>query len=127
MGQQASLTLNTVVYDPDGAPNGQVTWTNRSGGILNSFSNVTQMFNTSVGGAKLTKMSYRISVPVVASTDTTCSCTGTLLRTSTAAISFSLAPDASLAERTDLYLRLKDLLASTLVSDAVESLKPAYP
>lgn len=126
MSQQASVTLNTVVYGPDGAPDQVPTWTNRDGGILNSFSKLIQRFATGSGGLKLTKINYQIEVPVVATSDSTCSCTGTVLRTSKASISFSLAPDATLAERTDLYLRLKDLIATDLVKNGVEQLNPAY-
>lgn len=126
MSQQAAVTLNTVVYSPDGAPSGVPLWTNRAGGVLNSFSRLIQRFVTGSGGLKLTKINYKVEVPIVATTDTTCACTGTLLRTSMATIEFSLSPDATLAERTDLYLRMKDLMATDLVKNAVENLDPAY-
>lgn len=126
MSQQASVTLNTVVYDPDGAKDGRVIWTNRTGGILNSFSMLYQRFLTAVGGLKLTKVNFKLEVPVVATADTTCSCAGTVLRTGMGTIEVSFAPDSTLAERTDFYLRLKDLIASDLVKHAIEDLNPAY-
>ena len=126
MAQQAAVTLNTVVYSPSGSENGIVKWFNRVGGVLNSFSALTQRFVTGAGGQKLTKVTYRLEVPVVATTDTDCSCAGTLLRTSSCQVDFWLAADSTVAERTDLYLRIKDLIATSTVSNAVENLDPAY-
>lgn len=126
MSQQADVTLNTVVYSSSGQQNGVVLWFSRAGGVLNSFSKLAQRYAQAVGGLKLTKISYKVEVPVVATADTTCSCTGAVLRTSMATIEFSLAPDATLAERTDLYLRVKDLVASTVLQGAVKDLNPAY-
>lgn len=126
MSQQAAVTLNTVVYDPAGANNGILTWVNRVGGVLNSFSKLTQGFITNSGARKLTKASFRVEVPVVATADSTCSCAGAVLRTSSAQIDFWIDPNATLVERTDLFNRVKDLAASTLVGDTVKDLNPAY-
>lgn len=126
MSQQAAVTLNTVVYDPAGANNGILTWVNRVGGVLNSFSKLTQGFVTNSGARKLTKASFRVEVPVVATADSTCSCAGAVLRTSSAQIDFWVDPNATLTERTDLFNRVKDLAASTLVGDTVKDLNPAY-
>ena len=126
MSQQAAVTLNTVVYDPAGSDNGIVLWFNRAGGLLNSFSRLTQRFLSGVGGLKLTKVSYKVEVPIVATADGTCSCSGEQLRMSMAEITFSLSPTSTLAERTDLYLRVKDLIATDLVKNGVENLDPAY-
>lgn len=126
MSQQASITLNAVVYDPAGAPKGKPVWVNRTGGVLNSFSDVTQTFVSNVGGKKLTKASFVLEVPIVATTDSTCSCSGTLLRMSRVYIEFSMDPGATAAERTDLYLRAKDLISTSLVQGTIEDLDPAY-
>lgn len=126
MSQQASVTLNSIVYDPAGADKGILKWVNRVGGILNSFSNLTQGFITNSGVRKMTKVTYRVEVPIVAATDTTCGCAGSLLRTSSAQIDFWVDPNATAAERADLVARVKDLAASALVSSGVGSLDPAY-
>lgn len=126
MGQQAALTLNTVSYSPAGTSNGISSWVSRVGGVLNSFSNVTQRFITGSGARKMTKVTHRIEVPVVATADSTCSCAGALLRTSSCQIEFWLDPESTLAERTDLYLRVKDLVAATMFVASVENLDPAY-
>lgn len=126
MSQQAAVTLNTIVYDPAGANKGILLWVNRTGGILNSFSSLTQGFITNSGARKLTKASYRVEIPVVATADSSCSCTGAVLRTSSAQIDFWIDPNATLTERTDLYNRVKDLAASALVGSTVKDLNPAY-
>lgn len=126
MSQQAAVTLNTVVYSPDGSKNGLVVWTDRSGGVANSFSLLTQSFETGVGGLKLTQASYKLRVPIVATASDACSCAGSVLRESSAQLTFKLDPASTLAERTDLFLRIKDLAASTLLSGTVNNLNPAY-
>lgn len=126
MSQQASVTLNTIVYDPAGSDKGIVKWVNRAGGLLNSFSTLSQRFLTGVGGLKLNKLSFKVEVPIVATSDTTCSCSGSLLRMNQASIEFSISPSATLAERTDIYLRVVSLIQSDLVKLGVENLDPAY-
>lgn len=126
MGQQAVVTLNTVAYSPAGSNGGIVTWVNRSGGVSASFSKLTQGYATQSGARQVTKATYRLAIPVVATADSTCSCAGSLLRTSSAQIDFWIDPNSTLAERTDLFLRIKDLAASTLLSDGVENLDPAF-
>lgn len=126
MSQQAAITLNTVVYNPAGSNKGIVRWADRSGGVLNSFSYLTQGFVVNSGARKLTKATFRLEVPVVATASSTCSCEGELLRSSSAQIDFWIAPDASAAERADLLARVTDLISSTAVSDAVSDLNPVY-
>lgn len=126
MGQQASITLNAVVYDPAGSSNGIVKWVNRTGGILNSFSNLTQGFVVNSGARKLTKISYRLEIPVVATEDSTYFQVGAVMRTSSVQIDFWVDPDATAAERADLLARAVGLVGSTPVSDAVSNLDPAY-
>lgn len=128
MSQQAAVTLNTVVYDPAGQDSTSklVLWFNRAGGVLNSFSRLTQRFRQGVGVAKASEISFRIEVPVVATSDTTCSCAGSLLRTNSCTVTFTCGDGSTTAERTDLYLRVKDLIATSLVSNGVENLDPAY-
>lgn len=124
MGQQASVTLNTVVYSPAGLLQGVAKWINRTGGVLAGFSVLTQRYKDPTTGVQ-TKIDFNLSVPVLATADSTCGCEGDLIRTNSGQISFWVASTSTLAERTDLYLRMKDLLATALVSNAVENLDPA--
>lgn len=126
MSQQAEVTLNTVVYSPAGSDKGILYWWNRSGGVAGSFSSLTQGFVSNSGARKLTKATFRLSIPVVADENSSCACAGEVVRTSSAQMDFWIDPNATAAERLDLYNRVKDLAASTLVSDAVSDLNPAY-
>lgn len=124
MSLQADVTLNSVVYSSSGTSNGITKWVNRAGGILNSFKKLTQAFVTGSGARKLTKVTFRLELPVVATADSACSCIGALLRTSSAQIDFWVDPNASAAERADLVAQVKDLAASAAVSNAVSDLNP---
>lgn len=132
MGQQASVTLNSVVYAPGGSDKGTVTWVNRDGGVLNSFSTLRQNYQdgngaaTSGSASAATKVVFRLAVPVVATQDSTCACTGKLLKSSTVQISVWMDPALTAAERADIAARAKDLAASAVFTAAVASLDPAY-
>lgn len=128
MGQQAAVTLNSVVYTPAGTNNGISTWADRSGGVSASFSFLTQSLKTttSTAGTSRTKVEYRLAVPIVAASDSECACAGSLQKTSSIDFLFLLDGNSTLAERTDLYLRAKDLIATALMVSSVEDLDPAY-
>lgn len=125
MAQQANITLNTVVYAPAGTNNGISSWANRSGGTGNSFSYVTEKFVTPTDGT-VNRITFTLNVPVVQAVDSDCACAGTLLRTSTVQVSVWVPSTSTSAERTDLYLRIKDLIASAPFLGAVENLDPSY-
>lgn len=124
MSQQAAVTLNTVVYSPAGLKNGVASWISRVGGILAGFSKLTQTYRDPTTGTQ-TKIDFQIDIPVLATADSAYAYVGELLRTNSAHISFWVAGTSTLAERTDLYVRVKELLENALVSDAVENLDPA--
>lgn len=126
MSQQAAITLNTVVYSPAGAPKGVPLWQYRGGGVLDSFSNLTINFLTAQGKKLLTMVTSRVTVPVVATADSTCACTGSLQRVSSGQVSYWLDPGATAAERLDLFNRVKDLAASAVMQAAVSDLDPPY-
>lgn len=126
MGQQASITLNSVVYSPAGVNKGIATWMNRSAGVQGGFSPLTQKFSSATSATTQTKVEFRLVVPVVATTDDQCSCAGDVLRSNSAALSFWLSPKDTLAERTDLLNRIKALILDPVVSDAILNLDPAY-
>jgi len=124
MSQQAAVTLNTVVYSPAGLRNGVATWISRAAGIVAGFSKLTQQYRDPTTGTQ-TKIDFNLSIPVLATADSTCACEGELVRTNSATVSVWVAGTSTLAERTDLYLRLKDLVGSSMFISAVEDLDPA--
>lgn len=126
MSQQASITLNSVVYVPAGVNNGIATWMNRTAGVIGGFSPLTEKFSTPTAASTQTKVEFRLSIPVVATADDSCACIGDVLRTSSASISFWLNQNSTLAERTDLYNRMVALMADAVVSNGVKNLDPAY-
>jgi hypothetical protein len=122
MAAQASITLNTVVYVPTGVLNQDAGWINRAGGVPNSFSDADIKVQSPSPGGSVYRVTARLSLPVVAATDTSCVCAGDVLRDGNVTVQFLLPITGTTAERTDLYLRLKDLIASAPFIDAVENL-----
>lgn len=125
MGQQAAVTLNTVVYSPAGSSNGTARWVNRSAGVSSGFSVLTENVKDPVTGSQV-KISFGLDVPVVATTDDACACTGQQLRSATVNISVWEATTSTATERADIWQRIVDLVNSTPFSDAVKNLDPAF-
>jgi len=125
VGQQANVTLNSVVYAPAGTNDGTSLWVNRSGGFGNSFSNLTEKFTQPTTG-KVVKAIFSLAIPVVQAADSAFAAAGTLLRTSTVQVSVWVPADSTAAERADLLARIQGLVAATPFTDAVNSLTPAY-
>jgi hypothetical protein len=124
MAAQANLTLNTVVYVPGGILNALATWINRASGLAGSFSRVTQKVVAPAGNSKVYNVVHTLEIPIVQATDSACACAGTVLRTEKVSISYLTALTSTTADRTDTYLRLKDLVASAPFLDAMENLNP---
>lgn len=125
MGQQANVTLNSVVYAPAGTNNGVSTWMDRSAGFGVGFSSLTEKFNQS-GTGEVARMVFSLNLPVVQAADSGFAAAGTLLRTSTVQISVWVPLDSTTDERADLLARIQDLVAATPFTDAVGDLNPAY-
>lgn len=125
MTQQANVTLNTVVYAPNGTSNGIATWANRSGGYGSSFTFLTEkMTQNNTSGVVRTE--FKLTLPIVETVGTAHDPVGSLLRTSTCFITVLQPVDGTAAERTDFKLRIQNLTASTPFTDAVGNLDPAY-
>jgi len=126
MAAQANITLNTKVYASGGSNDGTATWVDRSAGVGGGFSIVTEKFDPTAKGGLVQRMLFTLNLPVVSATDTACACAGDVLRTSSAQLSIWVPQNSTLAERTDFYLRIKDLVASTPFLNGVENLDPTY-
>lgn len=125
MSQQANVTLNTVVYAPNGVNNGVAVWANRSSGYGTGFSFLTEKLSQN-GKSGVVRMEFKLTVPIVETVGTAHDAVGTLLRTSTVFITCLVPENSTAAERTDLKLRIQNLVASTPFTDAVGNLDPAY-
>lgn len=106
-----SITLNTKAYNFAGLMNGIATYQDRSAGLASGFSALSARVQVTVQNSK-SHVSWKLRLPVVNSESSACSCPGDVLRTSIADIVIQLGASATLAERTDFALRLKDLVAS---------------
>lgn len=123
MTQQANVTLNSVVYAPNGTSNGVATWGNRSGGNANSFSFLTEKMTQN--NPDIVRFEFKLTVPIVETVGPT-PAIGTLLRTTSAFVTMLMPANSTTAERTDIKARMVSLIASTPFTDAVGNLDPAY-
>lgn len=122
---QTNMTLNTKVYAANGSAGNIPSWIHRGDGVSAGFSVVKNTMKDPVTGTQV-KIDFKLDLPILAASDTSCSCAGDVLRTSTATISVWVAKSSTTAERTDLYLRLKDLVADPQFIAAVQDLKAPY-
>jgi hypothetical protein len=124
MTQQANVTLNSVVYAPNGTSNGVATWGNRSGGYASSFSFLTEKMTQS--NPDIVRFEFKLTVPIVETVGTGTAAIGDLLRTTSAFVTMLMPANSTVAERTDIKARMVSLIASTPFTDAVGNLDPAY-
>lgn len=117
-----SITLNAKVYNFAGFnSNSQSVYKYTGGGLPSSFSYLTDKVNTGTGKADST-VRWNLSVPHVATEASACACEGSVLGTDYVRIEVSVSPITTAAERTDLWTRVRDLVASTEFKASVESL-----
>jgi hypothetical protein len=124
MSQQANVTLNSVVYAPNGTSNGVATWGNRSGGFANSFTFLTERMTQS--NPDVVRTEFKLDVPIVETVGTGTAAIGDLLRKSQVFITLLQPANSTAAERTDLKLRVQGLVTSTPFIDAIGNLEPAF-
>lgn len=106
------ITLNTHVYTFDGFTNQAISqYSDRSGGVPSSFSLLTDKVESGASNRD-TKVRWKLKLPVVAATDSECSCAGSLLREYIADIVITVPPGSTAAERDDLHDRIKDLVVT---------------
>lgn len=124
--QQVPLTLNLLTYNPAGTNAGKTLWVERSSGVGAGFSNLSEKFypvNTKSG---VQRIEHNLLVPVVATSDSACSCDGAMLYASYFNANIGIGPGASVAHRLDLYNRIKDYVATDTFKKAITDLDPAY-
>lgn len=107
-----SITLNTKVYNwGQFDPSGTGRYFNSGTGVPSSFSNLTAKVTYGQGG-KSSRVKWRLVLPVVATEASACACPSDVLRTHYVDVTYDSPSTSSTAERTDVRLRLKDLIAS---------------
>lgn len=120
---QTDLTLNTHVYTPSGTTAGNGVWTNRDSGVATGFSTVSAKVKDNPS-SPVYRLEWDLTQPRIASSDTSCSCAGSVLRTDRSSLTILVPRGDTLAERTDLALKLKDLVATTAFQNAIINLEP---
>ncbi len=118
----ANLTLNTVTYTYASDVAGVITWLATAGGIPTGFSPVTLALRNPAKFGSPYRLDLRMALPVVATADSACSCTGAVLRSENVRIIAEIPDSGTTAERTDFGLRVKDLVANAQVQAALASL-----
>lgn len=105
-----SIVLNSKTYTFDGFDrNGVAVFTERSGGTPTSFGVLTFGIES---GKDTTKLTARMSLPIVAETDTDCACAGSVQRVSRFTWTIEEPNTGTSAERTDWAARITALAAN---------------
>lgn len=105
----STITLDELSYVGDGYLNPGITqWTERSAGVVAGFSTL----RASVKVDTKVRPKWDLHVPVVATTDSSCACTGAVLRVGDVTISVRMDLGMTVAERTSLADRIADLVQS---------------
>lgn len=127
MSAFVNLTLNTKVYTPTSYTGGIAQWVHRpTDGIATSYSTVTQSVKSTNGVQGAVHTQHKLTIPVIATTDSDCACAGTILRTAWVDIHSSSAPTSTLVERTELYDQLCDLILTDAFKDAFTKNEPVF-
>lgn len=124
MSQQANVTLNSVVYAPNGTSNGVATWGNRSGGYANSFTFITEKMTQN--NPDVVRTEFKLTVPIVETVGTGTAAIGDKLRESVMFITVLQPAGGTSAERTDFRTRVQNFTTSTPFLDALNNLEPAF-
>lgn len=117
-----AITLNAKAYNWAGFnANSQSVYKYTGGGLPSSFSYLTSKVNTGVG-AKESVARWNLSIPHVATEASACACPGAVLGTDYVQFQVQISPVTTAAERTDLWTRIRDLVASPEFKASIEGL-----
>lgn len=122
MAAQTNLTLNTVTYVPKGVQGQLASWINRASGVPGSFSVADLSVADPGPKGQVFRVTARLSLPIVATADTDCTCAGDVLRTYNATITILLPVTGTTTERDDFEKRVKDFVADSQFASAVKDL-----
>lgn len=114
----SNIVLNTKTYAGPQFANNVSNWTERSAGILSGFSKLRGSISTD----SKVRVKWDFDLPVIAAVDSSCSCAGDVLRMADINLTVRMDPSMTLAERTDLADRIKDLVATSQFRDSLISL-----
>lgn len=117
-----SLTLNTKIFSFTGYIQGAIArYLNAGSGTANGFKTATAKVEEP-NREGLIKVRWKLKLPVVVS-EASCECPGGNVRDNFADIVVSISSSALAAERTDIGLSLKDLVASPEFQASITNLQ----
>ena len=117
-----SLTLNTKIYSFTGFIQGAIAqYLNAGAGSANGFKTATAKVDSPNKEGAI-KVRWKLRLPTVVS-DAECACPGGVIRENFADIVVTVSSSALAAERTDLALSLKDLVASPEFQASITNLQ----
>lgn len=114
----ANIVLNSKTYTGQGIVNTLGRYTERSAGVADGFSPLTG----SVVVDTKSRVKWKLSLPIIAEEASACACPGSVLRVADVDITIRMDKGMTLAERTDVADRVKDLTAHATFRDSVISL-----
>lgn len=118
----ANVVLNTKTYAFSSDQSGIITWLEKSGGVPTGYQRLTASIKDSTKADVPVRIQWTLFKPIVAAADSSCSCTGEVLRSSNCRINIEMPTTGSLAERTDLALCVKDLAANAQFQSMITDL-----
>lgn len=117
-----SLTLNTVVFPFIGFLQGSIaTYRNVGSGTANGFKDATAKVEPKNANGDI-KVRWKLKLPTVVS-EADCACPGGIVRENFADIVVTVSTSALAAERTNMALSLKDLVASSEFQASITNLQ----
>nr|QTH80065.1 MAG: capsid protein [Ulae virus] len=126
-GKATPIAHTFGVQSPQTDPTKPATWYESNSGSPLGYYQVTASVKFVPAG--ISKVRFKISLPVLATTDSNCckdSNTPVVSYTQIADLSFSIPTNATLDNRKDLLAFATNLLQTTMANDAVVQLQPAW-
>jgi hypothetical protein len=116
------ITLNSKVYGNVGFnQNSQFVYSEKSAGVPAGFSYLTAKAATGTGKSDST-VKWNLSLPIVAATDSDCTCAGDVLRGYYAKIEVTIPSGSTAAERDDVLKRIQSLVAAAQFTASINDL-----
>lgn len=119
-----AIVLNSKTYNFAGFdPNGVSVYKETSSGVPGGFSMLTCKVSTPATDKADAKVMWRLTMPILATADSSCSCEGAVLRVYRFDDGKVTIPSGSLAaERADFLARVQALVATTQYASSISSL-----
>lgn len=127
MAAQGNLTLNTKVYNPRGKTGDIAKWalvgdTTFGGGT----STVTESVRDPSGKDATSRIRFHLDFPKLASDDSACACTGSVLGTGSCDVYVTIPSVFTAAERADVRARIQSLVADAVFTAAIDNLEGSW-